>query len=311
MTDKQELIAIARQCIAMGKRERPELIWLKKIYEDFREKNGGISRAEADRILYREMYGQDPKSDSSILKIRYWRTGHHMPANRSQCLDFGRALGMDEKEERYLLQYYFDRSDRLFEDEPLCDADYDKRKNCMEQMVGEYLMNVHPRQRMHLKITKSAMKNSVRHLYFTDALKYIDAVKIPGDESRSKTGHFTSINYDSELSRNMKLLGEVPRKTIIRHILVLGIPYLNRRIIDERLEILGFAPLNEEHTLPGGEHLDWLIIKLFEIYERECRGKTPEECISWFQAACRTLDGYFARKEADHLRFMYFKALNA
>jgi len=61
--------------------------------------------------------------------------------------------------------------------------------------------------------------------------------------------------------------------------------------------------------LGGGERLDWLLLRLFDRYERECTGKEPEECLIWFQRCCRELDQYFAEHGKNGLRFMYFKAL--
>jgi hypothetical protein len=312
MNNEKEIISLAKRCIAMeeNQKERPELLWLKEKYKRFCRENEVTGKAEADRLIYRTMYGCEPENDSAALKIRYWRTGHHTPTNREQCEDFGEALGLDGEELTYLLQWYYDRSIRSFDEQSLGDPEYIRRKNCIDLQVGEYLAKVHPGWRMHMNISKIGMRNSLRHLYYMEAMQYVDVSKSADEEKKSKTGHYTSISYDSEFSRHMKLFGEIPRKTMIRHLLIFGMPYMNREILDERLETLGYLPLCEEHTLTGGEHLDWLLIRLLELYTECCRGKEPEMCSYWFQNACSILDGYFRKAEKENLRFMYFKALN-
>lgn len=96
---------------------------------------------------------------------------------------------------------------------------------------------------------------------------------------------------------------------MIRHLLILGMPFVNWKIMDKKLSALGYLPLTEEHTLTDGERLDWLLVRLLELYEKCCTGKEPEECVIWFQKACLILDRYFAEKKEDNFRFMFFKAL--
>ena len=109
------IISIAEECLALGKEERPEIGWLNQVYDRFRKENGWIGKSEADKLLYMKMYASEPEKPSDTLKIRYWRTGRHLPAGREQCLSFGKALGLSEEEQRYLIQGYYDRSDQVFE----------------------------------------------------------------------------------------------------------------------------------------------------------------------------------------------------
>lgn len=138
-------------------------------------------------------------------------------------------------------------------------------------------------------------------------MKYVSAS--PLQIKLSLDSHITSVNYGSELRRSLCLEGENPRKTMIRHFLIFGIPYISRRRMDERLTAFGYLPLQEEHTMVDGGRLDWLLIRLLELYETSCRGQGPEQCSRWFQDACRKLDGFFKEKGSCNLRFMYFKAL--
>ena len=72
----------------------------------------------------------------------------------------------------------------------------------------------------------------------------------------------------------------------------------------------GFLPLTESHTLVSGEYQDWLLIQLFQLYEKKCHSFSKEEKLLWFQNACRILDHYFIRTGHPKLRFMHFKALD-
>ena len=175
----------------------------------------------------------------------------------------------------------------------------------MEQQVKEYLIKITPEVRMKYKISEKQLQHNMRHLYYTDALRYIGANKSLSENRR----HITSVNYGSELTRILTLTGEIPRKTMIRHLIILGMPYMNCRILSNRLSELGYQELEETHTTTDGYYLDWLLIQLFKIYDEECRGKVPEYCLQWFQQACRILDEYFGKKKEKTLRFMYFKAL--
>lgn len=304
---EERLIRLAEECIHLGEKERPELTWLRGIYERFQRRLGHSGKQETDSLLYKKMYSAVPARPSDTLKIRYWRTGRHVPVNREQCLMFGRALEMSEEELDYLIKNYYDRNDRCFEEGEQENLLYQSRKKQIDRLVEEYLKKIHPGRRIQMKIAKSMLVNNIRHLYYMDAMKYISArsQRIRGAMDR----HITSINYGSELGRSLRLIGEIPRKTMLRHILILGMPYISRSLIDERLTAFGYLPLQDEHTLVGGERMDWLLIRLLELYESGCRGLEPEQCSRWFQDACRILDQYFEEKGKNSLRFMYFKAL--
>lgn len=295
----------AEECVRLSKQERTEVLWLKNIYDRFRKEMGAINKQEADNLIYEKMYCVSPEKISETLKIRYWRNGQHVPSNREIGLEFSRALNMSQSEQKYFLQAYFDRTDVVFldgEDSTL----YKERKKQMSNLVTEYLKKIHPEKLYQLKISSNAMENNIRHLYYTDALKY---VQIPNNPALQY--HITSINYGSELSRNLQLLGEIPRTTMIRHLIILGMPFISKEIIDQRLVQFGYLPLTEEHSLVGGERLDWMIIRLLELYEAECRGEEPLHCCRWFQEACRILDKYFIQAGVENLRLMYFKSLKS
>lgn len=300
-----EIETLAAWCVRESEKPRPEVLQVKQWYERFRKTYQLASKESADAFLYGKMYGKKPEKPSDLLKIRYWRTGRHIPVNREQCRAFGQALELTPEEELWLMQYYYDRSDRVFETEDTTGQEYRIRREIMDAMTEEYLKKIHPSRFIQLHIFPEKIRENMRHLYFTDAGQYVFEEKT----KRNFEDHIISAGYGTELGRNLKLLGEIPRKTMLRHLILLGMPYLSRELLDKRFKGLGYAPLQEEHTLTDGGRLDGLLIRLLELYDQNCTGKEPEECMLWFQKSCRELDRYFTEHGKKNLRFMYFKAL--
>ena len=296
---------LADVCLEAGERERPETQWLSRMYDRFREENGRLGKAEADELIYMRMYAQIPKKSSDALKIRYWRTGRHLPVSREQCLAFGKAMELTEEEMKYLIQGYYDRSDYIFETEEE-NGIYRKRMALLNELAGEYLDKVHPAIRSRLYRSGADMEHSLRHIYDTDARSYLDASE--PDQTEVKQ-HIASINYVSEFGRQMKLLGEIPRRTMIRHLLLFAVPFVNSELLSSRLEAFGYLPLQENHTQVDGSRLDRLLLGFLGLYEENCAGKDPESCSRWFREAYGILDRYLEEKGNTSLRFLYFKAL--
>lgn len=299
---------LAAQCMELGGGERPEMVWLKARYLEFMRREGIRGKEEADRCLYERMYGKAPQKQQDILKIRYWRTGRHLPVSHDQCAAFGRALGLDREEMRYLLQGYYDSCDTIFEEEPEdIRSVYWTRRAALKQLTEGYLQGI-PRERLEkLRIGDGSLEHSIRHLYYTDACEYVHSGSA---ESRKYLyRHITSVAYDSEFSRSMRLLGVIPRKTMIRHLLILGMPRIGVEWLNEQLARLGYLELQEQHTLRSGERMDWLLIRLLCGYEEYRQGRTEAECRQWMREKCRALDTFFEKEGRRRLRFMYFKAL--
>ncbi|MDE6621348.1 MAG: hypothetical protein K2K74_12845 [Lachnospiraceae bacterium] len=86
------------------------------------------------------------------------------------------------------------------------------------------------------------------------------------------SGHFLSVSYESELTKSFKLEGEIPRKTMLRHLLLLGMPFISHQVLNDGLMNLGYLPLTEGHTMITGEYLDVLLLFFLSLYEESCRG---------------------------------------
>lgn len=304
----EKIRILARECVKASQEERPEVRRLKKIYEEQR-KFRGLSRAGMDALIYRRMYGREPEKESSTLKIRYWRTGHHVPVNRDTALAFARALELSPQDASWFLTAWLDKSLDLYPEAPSRqDQIYWQRRLRLETLASAYLCRMSEKPPTHLngiRLMDGALLSNLRHFYYVDALQYI--CQEPSSSFWEK--HVYSIRYDMELKRSLKLLGEVPRKTIIRHLIILGLPDLSPDWMNEQLSFFGYLPLCPEHTLTGGEYLDRLLLGLLSAYEELRHKNGPDSAGLWFLNCYRKLDIYFIKCQKNSFRFMYFKSL--
>ena len=303
---EQRLLELAEDCLTLGKTERPEQQWMEQVYDRFRAENGNLGKAEADQLLFRKMYAAEPAKGSDTLKIRYWRTGRHLPVSREQCRLFGNALQLSEKEGRFLLQRYCDRCDRVFESTSQ-EAVYQERMALLRNLAGEYLDKIHPAMKRQLYHSGADIAHSLRHLYYTDAKGYIRSRE--GEHAIQVGRHISSLNYMSEFGRQMKLLGEIPRKTMIRHLMIFANPFVNEEWLSRWLMQLGYLGLDENHTQADGSRLDRLLLGYLRLYRECCAGSSPAQCQSWLRQSSRILDEYLEKRKNTSLRLFYFKAL--
>lgn len=285
---------------------RPEVQWLQKQYLLFMEENGLRTKKDADTFLYEKMYAALPEHDSQITKVRFWRTGHHVPSDRKQLLMFGKALGLDQDGLKYLLQVYADRSDLVFDASSADSAQYRERCQIMDALIQEYLDKLHPLERWEYGIATENPLSSLRHIYFSQVRKY---TCLSAESGSLPSSRIDSISYGSELLSNIRLCGEIPRKTMIRHILVMCIPFINERVVSIYLSAFGYCPLQAEHTLTGGERFDAMLLEILALYRDCCLHKSPEECRRWLLEAFRYADQYLCDRGQNRLRPFYFKAL--
>lgn len=304
----KKLHLLADNCIRLQEKERPELAWLKEKHRQIQNSYHLANKTQTDRFLYERMYGHSPTKASDTLKLRYWRTGKYTPGNREQCLLLSSALELSESEKLYLLQQYYDRSTVMYSVQNTAhDPVYEEKCRYLKELTDSYLSRLPIERLAALHIPEGKQAHYLRHLYFTDAISY---VHMPKMQHRFFTKHITSITYDSEFVRQMKLLGEIPRKTMIRHLLIFGLPDLTIESLNQHLSFLGYLPLTIEHSLICGARFDQLLIDLFHLYEKECVAFSPSDKLEWFRNASRILDAYFIDTGNEQLRFMYFKALN-
>lgn len=302
----RRLQRLAERCAALSGGLRPETSRLSRLYEKKR-KEYGLSKAAMDERIYLRMYKRTPDRLSRVLKIRYWRTGRHVPANRETALLFAGALELSAEDTAWLITAWLDRALVCYQETPPeSDALYWERRGRLEALACGYLR----RQRAALSCESSGSLpkkelSGLRHLYYMDALRYIR----PDEPPALWKKHIYSARYDLEFKRSLRLLGEIPRTTMLRHLILFGLPGLTCAWLNRQLSFFGYLPLSPGHTLTGGEPLDDLLLSLLSSYERLVRENGAKNARLWFLYCCQRLDAYFAKEHKNALRFMYFKSL--
>lgn len=283
-----------------------ELVWLQRQFDAIGIESGLTRKNDVDRLIFQKMHGRTPERDSEILKIRYWRTGRHKPQSRQQCLELSRALNLDDAGTLYLLQYYYDAADQVFDEADTTKPLYQKRLRVMQELEIQYLTNADLDYLENIGVPWDKPLPYLRHCYFQDAARYIS-----GSQWEKADSHLSSANFVHEFQKTRRLLGEIPRKTILRHLFLLSAPYLSVAVMNDRLTALGYAPLTKDHETRWGERLDGLLLRLLERYESACSGKTPDEGLVWLQQACREIDEALIGTGHTELQFLRFKALKS
>lgn len=308
---KDEMARLVKEVVSREPKRRPEAEWVQQRVDRLARRLGIDSKAKMDQWIYEGMYGKIPKKTDTV-KIRYWRTGHHLPAKREEALAFAKVLQIDGQEMVYFLQAYMDKCDQLFVDvENLPDSlapIYARRTDLMEGMLSEYLAGIPLARMIQWHIPYEKLGAYLRHLYCMDAW---DATMLGANGSEGcARSHLASANYESEFLRIRKLQGEIPRRTMLRQIFLLGLPYLNRRLVDERLQALGYLPLTKGHTSVHGALVDDLVIDFLELYKKCCTGQDPLACRKWMLEQLSALDCYLKEVGKEEYRFLYFRVLS-
>ena len=146
----EKIRTLAKECVKASQGERPEVRRLKNIYEELR-KAKGLSRAAWTRLIYQRIYGKEPERTSSTLKIRYWRTGHHIPVNRDTALAFARALELPSRDTSWFLTAWLGQVPGILsEAPPRQDLLYWQRRRRLEDLASGYLERMSERPPSHL-----------------------------------------------------------------------------------------------------------------------------------------------------------------
>lgn len=285
--------------------ESRETAWIRERFEDVARSHNLNGRGALDRLVFERLYGRQPEKNTEHLAVRYWRTGRHKPQSREQCLALGRALALTPADEAFLLKGYYDSADIVFDTADYQDPVYCRRRQYLEDLETQYLAMVHPLELERLNIPWEKSGEYLRHCYVQDARQYVHTKnKLDG------TSHLNSANYVNEFQRLRFLVGEVPRKTMLRHLLLLSAPFVSRSVLDRGLEMLGYLPLDERHESRFGERTDFLVLSLLDRYQQECTGKTPSDCHAWLRRTCRLMDTFLLHRGHPELRFLHFKTLD-
>ncbi len=303
-----ESIQLAKEILARQPEQRPEVVHLKELTDRFAAAEGIKRQGDADICLFEKMYGREP-TGSEVTKVRFWRTGRHLPSSREQTMLLAKGLGLDEEETNWLLQSACERSNKVFETaEDRADPEYGKRIEAIEEMKAGYLARI-PRARLAaLNVSEERLPIRIRHLFCMDAC---DCTVYGGNPELPESRPSLGIRFASEFSRICKLKGEIPRQTMLRTIVILSLPDISREMVDARLAALGYLPLTEGHTSVKNALVDDLLIGLLDLYRRDCAGMEPDESRRYLLRQMQELDRYLAKTGHQEYRFMVFRSLAA
>ena len=284
---------------------RPEKEWLLDKYDRYKQKLEAegkciLTRAKTDERLYQELYHTAPLKYSQTTKIRYWRSGTHFPGNFEEAAGFARALGLDEKEKEYFFRYYMDQSYFAKEKERA------EAVVLLDELKMEFLQKIHPSMLLRYGIRERDLQKSFRALYFENALGYVNLARGGKEE---KLNPQDSASFGSELIRMQKAEGQFSRKNLIRHLIILGSPFLSVEQMNIWLRKTGCGFLREDHTNARGYPEDFLVIKILEFYEKTASGMEPEEGQMLLRRILTCMDKKLREQDMQELCFMYFKAL--
>lgn len=306
--------SLVSQCVALGKSPSFEDLWIQQKFDRITEKYGLSGRMETDFFISRRLGGAQP---SHRLKVRYWRTRQHLPKTREQCVRLGQALELSGEEMGILLRNYYDSSDCEFRkavpgaEQPWIRSDldplYHARRKFVNEALAQYLVRHRDTESQAPCVKRTPISHYARHQYCLDALNYVHCPAPLREELLGK--HLVSSSFASEFSRTLTLLGNIPRKTMLRYLFLFYGADVSRSRLDAALTALGYAALDESHALPGGQRLDFLILKLLERWEAECAAGDRSHRQQRLQAHCQALDRELQRQDQQALRFLYFKGL--
>ena len=282
---------------------RSETIWLQDQYERFRTQCA-LSKAECDQLLYEKTFAEPASRSSHVQRIRFWRTGRFFPKNRTVCLAFAKALELSAEETDYMLRAWFDRSDRCFAERDADDPVYQKRKALMDELTEEFLQKIPPAERKVLCARGTDARQNLRHIYCVKAAELVD---LPMQTEASR--HSDDASYTGRFTDEMNLMGEISRTAMLRHLMILSMPFISAELLNERLELLGYLPLTEDHSDRSGNAVDAFLLRLLALYDLTCAGRTPAACAEWLREAISWFDVFFDSQGRPGLCVFQFKHL--
>lgn len=306
--------SLAETCIALAKEPSFEDLWIQEMFDRITVKYGLSGRMETDEFIARRM---GLEAHSAQLKVRYWRTRRHLPKTRQQCICFGEALELSTGEMETLLRRYYDNSDCEFSDTPnsevwpwtrsVLDPLYHERRKFVNEIVDTYLRHFSDSPDPGVRVKHEPLSRYIRHQYCIDSLNFIYCPSPVRQERLNK--HLVSSSFASEFSRTRMLLGNIPRRTMLRNLFLFYGADVSRKRLDDALTKLGYLALDETHALPDGQRLDFLILTLLERFEQECGDSDAAQRRQWLHTHCRMIDKELQQISMQSLRFLYFKGL--
>lgn len=346
---KEQVEKIIENCLASGDIQKSSASALSSFFERYQKAAAIKKVSELDKMIFTRMYSRTPSS-SELLKIRYWRCGHHLPANRQEFIRLGFALCLSLKEMNFLLTtvlrepklYLLDTKEYMYaslffselqltfeeaekyalafadlyptsvldqgkllkerllnipalkmpepevpqllkfdsciqQDLPLDAAEnidflipyfehaYELQEWALLSLCYRYLIRISDKRLCNLKIIPEKRFDQLRHILYTDLLDCLWH-ETNGAQNYYKK-HIYSLNFSSELNRYFKRGSRISRDSLIRLFLIFTMPDTNIELINDLLDLFGFAPLSADITTASGVSQDLLLIQIFEMFE--------------------------------------------
>lgn len=256
---------------------------LRYFFERVKIKEQISSYRELDSFIFQRMYERNPEN-SEVLKIRYWRCGTHLPKSREEMILLGKALEVSDEELDFMLK------------EILLETGLHVPEGASEffKILSERYLALVPDERLGvLHIQREHVADNLRHILFADVM---DCLSYPEKEREWYYGnHVYSRNFASECARFFKN-AEVPgRSAAQRLLMVMLMPEISQKIMDDCLRGLGYAPLSEEIQRRSGAYADRLFLWILAQFDKYRSGDIEKDR-QVQKAMMERMDAYIVRK---------------
>ena len=317
---ENKLNSMIENCLlsAQNKTDRKNLITY--YFEQF-QLNENIRRiSQLDETVFTRMYDRLP-SKSELTKIRYWRCGYHIPANRQEMIRLGHALKLSEDEINQLLTNVlletklspneFSESHISMDNKTAVSATQQSTVSLKEQLLAfpgssmpakdstnythwvllsltyRYLISLSPERLETLHIPSGKQFGQLRHILYSDIMNCLwPSDRLTGTHSSL---HSDSLDFSSEINRYFKQGEKLSRIALIRLLLIFTMPDTNASFINKILGDFGFAPLSDSISTPAGISQDQFLLDFLEFFT-SVRSGNMEEDRQLFQSLLRLCD---------------------
>lgn len=251
-TYEPRIHACIEKCLQMaGQKARQSSVW----FENFRKRHEISSLQELDREIFFRMYAKNPLPHE-IQKIRFWRLKQHLPRNRAESIRLGQALELsDDEMDRFLTEEL--HSQRL--------SPVNNKKEMTETLFQQYLRRIPLTRLEKLHIRPGTQRRHLRHIFFAEALDCLDVEDSMREHCYKE--HLYSRNFASEFKKYFQPEIIISRENILRFLILVLLPDLNKKNLDEWLARFGYAPLSTVQS--PNTYVDYAIGEILDLFKEE------------------------------------------
>ncbi|MCI9545208.1 MAG: hypothetical protein HFH60_00745 [Lachnospiraceae bacterium] len=259
-TYEARIQACIEKCLQMaGQKARQSSVW----FENFRKRHDISSLQELDREIFFRMYAKNPRPHE-IQKIRFWRLKQHLPRNRAESIRLGQALELSGDEmDRFLTEEL--HSQRL--------SPVKNKKEMTESLFEQYLRRIPLSRLKKLHIRPGTQRRHLRHIFFAEALDCLDVEESMRDHCYKE--HLYSRNFASEFKKFFEPDTIISRENILRFLILVLIPDLDTKKLNEWLTRFGYAPLSTVQN--ASAYVDHAIGEILDLFKVESSSGTDAD----------------------------------